>query len=271
MSTKKSLAFKAIHFSNDKYLKNEELNSLKRDLRNKYSASAELYDSQRSRNERVLAFFESSYSTFNSLIGPTSETTIHLDIPVGTGRFCHFLRTQGRIHKILGIDVAPGMLAASKQVCAKDPAMRVGFGDAFQLPLADNSVDLVTSLRFFHLFPKTCWPGLLTEMYRVLRPGGLLITDLRNILRGGVWAPIKEYRDRWLHHDQRHSFIAPYEINRIFVDWVDLRVRGVGLDGALLLTTIFPHLSKDLEASASTSILRYFTKELVVAARKPLS
>jgi ubiquinone/menaquinone biosynthesis C-methylase UbiE len=251
------------------YSAGNALAGLKRNLCDKYSATAESYDLERSKNDRVIAFFESSYSTINFLIGPTSETTIHIDVPVGTGRFSRFLRSRGRRHKILGIDIAPGMIATSQQVSAKDPAMALCFGDSFHLPLRDNSVDLITSLRFFHLFPKRYWPSILSEMRRVLRPGGMLIADLRNVFRGGIWAVMKEYRDRWFHNDQKHSFVAPHEISTIFAGWINLRTRGVGLDGALLLNAMLPDISKRLEAFGSTSTLRYFMKELIVSARKP--
>jgi len=122
------------------------------------------YDLERSPNARVLAFFEYSYQTIDSLIGSTSEKTIHVDKPVGTARLVQFLRRHGRNHRILGIDIAPGMITVSRHVSRGDPVTKLCFGDAFHLPLPDNSVDLLTSLRFFHLFPKIFWSDLLFEM-----------------------------------------------------------------------------------------------------------
>ncbi len=124
------------------------------------------------------------------------------------------------------------MMTVSRHVSRSDRVTKLCFGDAFHLPLPDNSVDLLTSLRFFHLFPKIFWSDLLLEMQRVLWPGGLLITDMRNLLRRGICALLKEYSDRWFFDDQPHSFAAPQEISQLFEGWPKLRTRGVSLDGA---------------------------------------
>lgn len=246
-----------------------DVGKLKKSLQHEYSVTAARYDARRSVSSRVLGYFERSYATVDLLIGPTSAQTIHLDLPVGTGRFVRYLRAHGRTHRIIGVDVAPGMLEEARRACASDPATSICFGDAFALQLPDASVDVLTSLRFFHLFPRQLWPAILAEMHRVLVPGGLLILDLRNALRGLAWAMIKEYRDRWLHDDRPHSFIAPHQVAGVFARWTGLRSRGVGLDGVHWMTALAPGLASRLEDIAGTSALRHLTKELVVAVRKP--
>jgi SAM-dependent methyltransferase len=204
------------------------------------------------------------------MIGPTQPWAIHLELPVGTGRFVRELRRRGRRHRIIGIDAAPGMLAVCRRETALNDRLELSFGDAFRLPLADASVDVVTSLRFFHLFPKRYWPRLLLEMQRVLRPGGILIAEMRNLFRGIGCGLYKEYRDRWRRGDHAHHFVLPHEIGRLFNDWERIELHGAGLDGLDRLALAAPGLAHEVHRIARVWPFRYLAKELLVKARKPV-
>ena len=59
-----------------------------------------------------------------------------------------------------------------------DPAehgerLKVVHGDAEHLPFEDRSVDVLTCCNSFHHYPHQ--PAVVRELYRVLRPGGLLV------------------------------------------------------------------------------------------------
>jgi ubiquinone/menaquinone biosynthesis C-methylase UbiE len=244
----------------------EQLNAT---LRETYSRNADRYDAERSVNAKARRFFEQAYDTIDQLLGPLSESAVHVDMPVGTGRFLLHLRDRGRTHRMIGIDIAAGMLrVCHEKARQRGAAIALSFGDAFRLPLASDSVDALTSPRFFHLFPRTLWPGLLAELHRVLKPGGVLIAEFRNLLRAGPGAMVKEYRDRWLRHDQPHAFIRPGEAGRLFAGWAEVEVCGVGLDGMHALSRIFPQAAQRLECAARRAPACYFTKELLVRARK---
>lgn len=245
-----------------------QLAALNESLRESYSHGAADYDAQRQVNACVQFFFDAVYATVDRMIGPTHPDTIHLELPVGTGRFARELRRRGRTHRIVGIDAAPGMLAVCNQQAASS-RLELSLGDAFRLPLADESVDIVTSLRFFHLFPKAYWPRLLAEMQRVLRPGGILIAEMRNLFRGIGCGIYKEYRDRWLRGDHAHHFILPHEVRRLFAAWQRIELHGAGLDGLDRIALTSPTLAHRVHAIARVWPFRYLAKELLIKAYKP--
>jgi SAM-dependent methyltransferase len=58
------------------------------------------------------------------------------------------------------------------------PGLTFRQGDAQRLPFADRSLDVVINVEASHCYPD--FPGFLTEVARVLRPGGhLLYADFR--------------------------------------------------------------------------------------------
>jgi SAM-dependent methyltransferase len=77
---------------------------------------------------------------------------------------------------------------------ARDTRVEARPGSAEHIPLPDASVDVVHA-RFAYFFPPDCEPGL-TEVMRVLKPGGALVVvdnDLRagqfaELLRASPWA-----------------------------------------------------------------------------------
>lgn len=80
---------------------------------------------------------------------------------------------------LLGIDATSGMIDLAVER-ALDAGAKASFqvGVAEALPVADESVDAVTSSYFFHHLPSHVKPQALNEMWRVLKPGGrLVITD----------------------------------------------------------------------------------------------
>jgi demethylmenaquinone methyltransferase/2-methoxy-6-polyprenyl-1,4-benzoquinol methylase len=96
--------------------------------------------------------------------------SIVLDLGCGTGRLTERL---ARAHRVVGVDVSHRMLgAASGFVPAELPAWFVR-GSAFHLPFPDGSVDGMAST--FVLRNLEDLPAALSEVARVIRPGGRLV------------------------------------------------------------------------------------------------
>jgi ubiquinone/menaquinone biosynthesis C-methylase UbiE len=244
----------------------------RKDVGDNYTLEAQTYDERRSVHLNARFFFEVSYGVLNELLGDVPTGAVHMDMPVGTGRFLFYLRDHGRTHDMLGVDISQGMLkVCSDRAKERGERLPVMFGDAFRICLADNSVDVLSSLRFFHLFPVEYWPAILKEMFRVLKPGGVLLVDLRNIFRFGVWGIVKELRDRWIHKDQPHGFLSPTRLRSLFADWELEKTVGVGVDGTPHLSALSPSLAHRLSRLGRHWPWKYLTKEIVIKARKPVS
>ena len=142
-----------------------------------------------------------------------------LYVGVGGGmellQFSYFSRQKGGV---IGVDVVDEMLEASKQNFKiaekennwfKSEFIELKKGDALNLPIEDESIDVAAQNCLFNIFKKDDLKKALTEMYRVLKPHGRLVMSdptceqemndtLRNddhlralCLSGSI--PIKEY------------------------------------------------------------------------------
>lgn len=99
-----------------------------------------------------------------------------LDLASGTGRFPLALLKDPRFTgHIIALDISTGMLEKAV-VKLKPYSGSVTFlrWVGYPLPFPDNSFDLVGCVEAFEVMPDIETP--LSELYRVLRPGGLLVT-----------------------------------------------------------------------------------------------
>jgi len=94
-----------------------------------------------------------------------------LDVGTGTGLVLRAMHAAGAQQRLIGVDLSPGMLAVAR---AALPQAEFIEADAAHLPLADDSVDLVTCVTVLHLIPDPT--TVVAEWARVLRPGGRAIT-----------------------------------------------------------------------------------------------
>jgi malonyl-CoA O-methyltransferase len=113
-----------------------------------------------------------------------------VDLGAGTGAATVLLKRRFRRARVVAADVAPGMLQVAGQRSRFWRPIHCLHADARSLPMADASVDLVYSnLMLQWVDPLDM---ALSEIARVLRPGGLLLAssfgpETLNELRG-AWA-----------------------------------------------------------------------------------
>jgi arsenite methyltransferase len=114
-----------------------------------------------------------------------------LDLGSGAGNDCFVARAEtGAEGKVLGVDFTPEMIRK-----ARENAERLGYnnvefreGDIENLPVSDNSVDVIVSNCVLNLVPNK--PAVFGQIMRVLKPGGhfsisdvVLLGDLPDTLR----------------------------------------------------------------------------------------
>lgn len=139
----------------------------------------------RTRQARLRRKFDRSAARYDQFAGVQREITLRLlerldlvrldpacvmDLGAGTGDGTAQLRQRYPQAQIIAADFSHAMLHQNRK---REPACHAVVADAFQLPLAADTVDLVFSSSTL----QWCLPlaGVLQEIGRVLRPGGLLM------------------------------------------------------------------------------------------------
>lgn len=138
-------------------------------------------------NARVRATYDRLAGVYERALGPveapsqrraiaTLAETVDLrgarivEVGCGTGaRLAGLVHRVGEEGAVVGLDAAAGMVSQ-----ARGRGGQVVRGDARQLPVASESVDVVCAFDVLELFSREDLAGVLDEVRRVLRPDGRL-------------------------------------------------------------------------------------------------
>ncbi len=179
-----------------------EKNEIDRSMHLYYDKRAEEYDDWYDRRGRYndpptnaawhaqVAELGREAARFGGMLARTAHLRA-LDLACGTGKwspyFVHGLPADGRL---VAFDYSPAMLAQTRLRLEEDDPANLSKtifvrGDAYALPFPDSSFDLVFSGFFFSHVPRERVYPFMSEVKRVLKPGGnLLLFD--SALRPGV-------------------------------------------------------------------------------------
>jgi arsenite methyltransferase len=143
-----------------------------------------LYDNAQAITRRFISAWQRPVEWLN--IPPGG---IALDVGSGPGSVTASLaHAAGPDGLALGVDISEPMLARAVRA---EAGPHVGFlrADAQRLPLRDQTVDAVVSIAVLQLIPDPA--AALSEMARVLRPGGRLAVMVPNVGRAAqLWSKL---------------------------------------------------------------------------------
>ncbi len=133
--------------------------------------------------KKMLAMNYGCGSTVNPRDLVNTPTVLYVGIGGGMEllQFSYFSRKAG---KIIGLDVVEEMIDVCKEnmlVAEEENAwfdrsfVDIRYGNALELPIEDNSIDVAAQNCLFNIFTKNDLKKALAEMYRVLKPHGRLI------------------------------------------------------------------------------------------------
>jgi len=152
-------------------------------VRQIYSKDAPAYDRERLEDRRGLLLSNHDLWLFEQMFPQQQENMKVLEIGAGTGRFTIPVLNRG--FRVLATDINQAMLDLLQQ---KLEAMglaaqcQIQLADVFKLALPSNEFDYVYSL---HVIPRFMTlndqRAALAEIGRVLKPGGTLLFNYRNI------------------------------------------------------------------------------------------
>jgi SAM-dependent methyltransferase len=122
-----------------------------------------------------------------------------LDVGCGTGRWVRRYEQLG--FHATGLDATPGMLTTARERGTAAPLIA---GEAGQLPFSDGAFDCVADVTVVQHIPSEFQARALSEMLRVLKPGGRLI--LMELIRGDAGAHIFPHSpENWIKHVTSHN------------------------------------------------------------------
>lgn len=112
-----------------------------------------------------------------------------LDLGTGTGKGAVFVAERFSEAEVVGVDLAPEMVAEARRLLPPGLEQRVAFdvADASQLPYEDGAFDLIVLLNMIPFFP---------ELRRVTAPGGALVFSFGYGPETPIWTPPETLRAR---------------------------------------------------------------------------
>ncbi|TMQ13438.1 MAG: class I SAM-dependent methyltransferase, partial [Deltaproteobacteria bacterium] len=100
-----------------------------------------------------------------------------LDVACGTGRTLHQLAVAHPALRLYGVDLSPAYVRLARRRLAEVAEVALAVENAEALPFADAAFDVVTSVYLFHELPRNTRRAVAREMFRVVRPGGLIVIE----------------------------------------------------------------------------------------------
>jgi SAM-dependent methyltransferase len=137
-------------------------------------------------NEIDPAYAKRSAYIFSAV--ENKKPSVILDAGCGRGFYVKALSLYPFVKQIHGIDINNRYVEKAKKLCAGDRKIHIRQGSIYKLPYKDQIFDCVISSEIFeHLDNEK---KALSELYRVLKPNGILLITVPNERFPFLWDPI---------------------------------------------------------------------------------
>jgi SAM-dependent methyltransferase len=133
-----------------------------------------------------------------------------LEIGVGTGRIALPLHDAGV--SMTGVDLSRPMMAVLAEKAGGTPPFPLEQADATALPVAARSFGAALASHVFHLIPN--WPDAVSELVRVVQPGGAVLTSSQERGAESVLSSVHRRMHTEAGLEQPHIG-APHEGNEV--------------------------------------------------------
>lgn len=242
------------------------MSTIDQHYRNLYNKEAANYDRHRFRHAKGQVFNTVEQRRIYDLLGVQPGQTL-LDVAAGTGRIAAYMAQQGL--NVTALDLTHNMLLQAQARAADLDNIRFVESNGRVLPFADNQFDAVISIRFLHLFPARLHRPFVQEMWRVLKPGGVMLVQFDSALAGGVVTyPREAYRQFIRGHKPRH-YVWPHDIARVFAGIEPRTIHGFSPIGARALRSVHPGSARMLERALASGLRGFLANRVFVRAVKP--
>jgi ubiquinone/menaquinone biosynthesis C-methylase UbiE len=100
-----------------------------------------------------------------------------LDVACGTGRTLHQLARAHPTLRLYGIDLSPAYVRTARKRLSHVDECAVSVENAEEMPFADGAFDALTCVYLFHELPRNARRNVVREMFRVVKPGGVVVLE----------------------------------------------------------------------------------------------
>jgi SAM-dependent methyltransferase len=176
------------------------------------------------------SFETSGHIDAADVLAITPEDAVILEVGSGTGRIMqHLASAAAEVH---GVDISTEMVERGSARLAHLPNVHFHKGNGYDLgTFADETFDVVFSWVVFQHVPKTVAYNYLTEIRRILKPGGKVLLQVPNIVRSDHFDAFRHFSQPYfVEHPYPMNFYTPHEIVKMLteaglpVDGVDDRI-----------------------------------------------
>lgn len=192
-------------------MKEKKAKKIMEDVKKTYNTIAEDFSNTRNRTEH-------EFKMFVKYIHPDKKI---LDLGCGNGRFLVFLKElikeKDLAQNYIGVDNSKELLKIARE---KHPGINFILGDQLQIPLKNDTCDLIFNIRAFHHIPsKKLRVDALKEMKRVLKNDGIMVISVWNLWQMKYAKELASAFARWI------LTAGNYACNDTLIKWGKKRKR----------------------------------------------